>query len=70
MRKEVSMVRKRIDTVNRELKPLGLSCQKKVRLRFWLVSFATIKTIYKSDSPMLLLDYQIKTQLSRISRIV
>ncbi|KAJ6717070.1 RAB6-INTERACTING PROTEIN GORAB [Salix koriyanagi] len=31
MRKEVSMVRKRIDTVNRELKPLGLSCQKKER---------------------------------------
>ncbi|KAF9684584.1 hypothetical protein SADUNF_Sadunf04G0133300 [Salix dunnii] len=30
-RKEVSMVRKRIDTVNRELKPLGLNCQKKER---------------------------------------
>ncbi|KAB5561548.1 hypothetical protein DKX38_006505 [Salix brachista] len=29
--KEVSMVRKRIDTVNRELKPLGLNCQKKER---------------------------------------
>ncbi|OWM73685.1 uncharacterized protein LOC116200256 [Punica granatum] len=29
MRKEVAMVRKRIDTVNRELRPLGLSCQKK-----------------------------------------
>jgi hypothetical protein len=41
-----------------------------VRLRFWLVSFATIKTLYKSDSPMLLLNYQIKTQLSRICRIV
>ncbi|XP_058739084.1 uncharacterized protein LOC131610993 isoform X1 [Vicia villosa] len=29
MRKEVSVVRKRIDSVNKELKPLGISCQKK-----------------------------------------
>lgn len=32
MRKEVSLVRKKIDTVNKELKPLGHTCQKKVRL--------------------------------------
>lgn len=30
MRKELANVRKKIDMVNRELKPLGLSCQKKV----------------------------------------
>ncbi|KAK9290632.1 hypothetical protein L1049_008805 [Liquidambar formosana] len=30
MRKEVSVVRKKIDQVNKELKPLGQSCQKKV----------------------------------------
>lgn len=30
MRKEVSVVRKKIDSVNKELKPLGQSCQKKV----------------------------------------
>ncbi|KAM5558269.1 hypothetical protein ABKV19_020138 [Rosa sericea] len=29
MRKELANVRKKIDMVNRELKPLGLSCQKK-----------------------------------------
>ncbi|KAH7542006.1 uncharacterized protein LOC107410524 [Ziziphus jujuba] len=29
MRKDVAMVRKKIDMVNKELKPLGLSCQKK-----------------------------------------
>ncbi|KAL0370165.1 UNVERIFIED_CONTAM: hypothetical protein Sangu_0334600 [Sesamum angustifolium] len=29
MRKEVAIVRKRIDLINRDLKPLGLSCQKK-----------------------------------------
>ncbi|KAL7096675.1 hypothetical protein ABFS83_10G091100 [Erythranthe nasuta] len=29
MRKEVSVVRKKIDSVNKELKPLGLTCQKK-----------------------------------------
>jgi len=29
-RKEVATVRKRIDAVNRELKPLGQSCLKKV----------------------------------------
>jgi hypothetical protein len=32
MRKEVSVVRKRIDSINKELKPLGHTCQKKVRL--------------------------------------
>lgn len=32
MRKEVALVRKRIDSVNKELKPLGHTCQKKVRL--------------------------------------
>ncbi|EPS60393.1 hypothetical protein M569_14410, partial [Genlisea aurea] len=29
MKKEVSLVRKKIDTVNKDLKPLGLTCQKK-----------------------------------------
>ncbi|KAK9726965.1 hypothetical protein RND81_05G249100 [Saponaria officinalis] len=29
MRKEVALLRKRIDTLNKELKPLGLTCQKK-----------------------------------------
>ncbi|CAL8161726.1 unnamed protein product [Prunus armeniaca] len=32
MRKEVANVRKRIDIVNKELKPLGQSCQRKVKL--------------------------------------
>ncbi|KAL4301759.1 hypothetical protein GQ457_10G008200 [Hibiscus cannabinus] len=31
MRKEVGILRKRVDTVNRELKPLGQTCQKKER---------------------------------------
>ncbi|CAA3001848.1 uncharacterized protein LOC111412793 [Olea europaea var. sylvestris] len=31
MRKEVSLVRKKIDSVNKELKPLGQTCQKKER---------------------------------------
>ncbi|GAB2234849.1 hypothetical protein Droror1_Dr00004116 [Drosera rotundifolia] len=31
MRKEVAFIRKRIDTVNKELRPLGLACQKKER---------------------------------------
>ncbi|KAI3461318.1 hypothetical protein Pfo_017981 [Paulownia fortunei] len=29
MRKEVAIIRKRIDLINRDLKPMGLSCQKK-----------------------------------------
>ncbi|KAL9228553.1 hypothetical protein vseg_004118 [Gypsophila vaccaria] len=29
MRKEVAFLRKRIDTLNKDLKPLGLTCQKK-----------------------------------------
>lgn len=32
MRKEVSFIRKKIDLVNKELKPLGLTCQKKVTI--------------------------------------
>ncbi|KAI4296696.1 hypothetical protein L6164_036636 [Bauhinia variegata] len=31
MRKEVAIVRKKIDTVNKELRPLGLTCQRKER---------------------------------------
>ncbi|KAG8376678.1 hypothetical protein BUALT_Bualt09G0088900 [Buddleja alternifolia] len=31
MKKEVSVVRKKIDSVNKELKPLGQTCQKKER---------------------------------------
>ncbi|KAL2554282.1 hypothetical protein Fot_07911 [Forsythia ovata] len=31
MRKEVSLVRKKVDAVNKELKPLGQTCQKKER---------------------------------------
>ncbi|KAL6566067.1 hypothetical protein OROGR_001682 [Orobanche gracilis] len=31
MRKEVSVVRKKIDSVNKELKPPGMTCQKKER---------------------------------------
>ncbi|KAJ0238938.1 RAB6-interacting golgin [Hirschfeldia incana] len=31
MRKEVSAIRKRVDAINRELKPLGQSCQRKER---------------------------------------
>ncbi|KAE8711374.1 putative LURP-one-related 8 [Hibiscus syriacus] len=31
MRKEVAVLRKKVDTVNRELKPLGQTCQKKER---------------------------------------
>ncbi|EOY19097.1 PREDICTED: uncharacterized protein LOC18586712 isoform X2 [Theobroma cacao] len=31
LRKEVAMVRKKIDMANRELKPLGQSCQKKIQ---------------------------------------
>lgn len=30
MRKEISAIRKRVDAINRELKPLGQSCQRKV----------------------------------------
>lgn len=38
MRKDVAMVRKKIDMVNKELKPLGQTCQKKVT--FLTVSYA------------------------------
>lgn len=31
MRKEVALVRKKIDSVNKELKPLGHTVQKKVK---------------------------------------
>lgn len=35
LRKEVAIVRKKIDIANRELKPLGQSCQKKVSNNFF-----------------------------------
>ncbi|KAL5580294.1 hypothetical protein UlMin_012736 [Ulmus minor] len=31
MRKDISMIRKRVDLINKELKPLGQGCQKKER---------------------------------------
>lgn len=31
LKKEVNMVRKKIDSVNKQLKPLGHTCQKKVQ---------------------------------------
>ena len=31
MRKDVAVVRKKIDQINKELRPLGVSCQKKER---------------------------------------
>lgn len=34
MRKEVNWVRKKIDSVNKELKPLGSTVQKKVNILF------------------------------------
>lgn len=36
LRKEVAMVRKKIDLANRDLKPLGLNYQKKVYFAHWL----------------------------------
>ncbi|XVF19761.1 hypothetical protein REPUB_Repub11eG0138600 [Reevesia pubescens] len=42
MRKEVAILRKKIDTVNRELKPLGQSCQKKVQISFSLLIITLI----------------------------
>nr|XP_017245780.1 PREDICTED: uncharacterized protein LOC108217460 [Daucus carota subsp. sativus] len=32
MKKELSLVRKKVDSVNKELKPLGQTCQKKVMI--------------------------------------
>lgn len=34
MRKEVTLVRKKIDTLDKEIKPLGHTVQKKVRVSF------------------------------------
>ncbi|MBA0712985.1 hypothetical protein Golax_012050 [Gossypium laxum] len=44
MRKDIAFLRKKIDTANRELKPLGQSCQKKVQTLF---SLLIIKMIVK-----------------------
>lgn len=42
MRKDIAFLRKKIDTVNRELKPLGQSCQKKVQTLFSLLLITMI----------------------------
>jgi hypothetical protein len=47
MKKEVGVVRKRIDTVNKELKPLGQTCQKKVEFyKFFFLILLTIVVFY------------------------
>lgn len=46
MRKDVSGVRKKIDTVNKELKSLGNTCQKKV------ISPTPIFRLLKSEFPL------------------
>ena len=35
MRKEIGQIRKKIDALNKELKPLGVTCQKKVCFCFF-----------------------------------
>lgn len=42
MRKEVNWVRKKIDSVNKELKPLGSTVQKKVNILLKSSCFITI----------------------------
>lgn len=37
LRKEVAVVRKKIDMANRDIKPLGQSCQKKVIFQMTLI---------------------------------
>lgn len=46
MRKEVSVIRKRIDTVNKELKPLGQSCQKKVEFFSFLHIIVVVIVVF------------------------
>lgn len=45
MRKEVAGVRKKIDAVNKELKPLGHTCQKKVNTFYFFLFFMLIVTL-------------------------
>lgn len=42
LRKDVSVVRKKIDTLNKELKPLGLSCQRKVKILQLIFLYITL----------------------------
>nr|GEY05232.1 hypothetical protein [Tanacetum cinerariifolium] len=49
MKKEVSVVRKKIDSVNKELKPLGQTCQKKERELMELVSESETTRMTKLD---------------------
>lgn len=42
LRKDVSVVRKKIDTINKELKPLGLSCQRKVKILQLIFLYITL----------------------------
>nr|CAN66217.1 hypothetical protein VITISV_041166 [Vitis vinifera] len=53
MRKEVAQVRKKIDSVNRDLKPLGQSCQKK------LVSESERLRMKKLEELIYTFDYEI-----------
>ncbi|CAI9097802.1 OLC1v1034299C3 [Oldenlandia corymbosa var. corymbosa] len=51
MKKEVSLVRKKIDAVNKELKPLGQTCQKKVKHLNTSSTFQKLET-FQYDEPL------------------
>ncbi|CAK9157034.1 unnamed protein product [Ilex paraguariensis] len=52
MRKQVALVRKKIDVVNRELKPLGQSCQKKLVKQSERLRMMKLEELSKNiDSP-------------------
>jgi len=49
MRKEVAMVRKKIDLANKDVKQLGQNYQKKVRQPYYFL-LNNIKTMYHASS--------------------
>lgn len=62
MKKEVSVVRKRIDSVNKELKPLGQTCQKKV-IMSWMDEYADFLVSFNVNTSACELDQFVSKYL-------
>lgn len=67
MRKEVSWVRKKIDSVNKELKPLGATVQKKVKNTFQDHLLHPITSCYKK---LVFTKPKLKTPKSQLNRFL
>ncbi|KAK9734531.1 hypothetical protein RND81_04G146100 [Saponaria officinalis] len=69
MRKEVALLRKRIDIVSKELKPLGLTCQKKEREYKELLDVFNEKSKEKAQLVAKLMEMVAESEKLRLKKL-